>query len=192
VLGLSEYQQQQQQKQQQQHVHSGGTTSLQGVSCTAGMPLSCLVRDHVLGLLQSAAEFCVLQLGQSTGCARNMLQDLPTVESVVCAESFMCASSIHVCSQLVHHMQLGQGRWLYMMLWTAKHSESGGCTYARWAQYRYLAQHRSSLCALAANFCAIQLGQSRWLYIMLWMAKYGNGLVPPRNIIVAAKRLRVT
>jgi hypothetical protein len=37
-----------------------------------------------------------------------------------------------------------------------------------------------------------QLGQSRWLYMMLWMAKHGNGLVPPKNIIVAAKRLRVT
>lgn len=37
-----------------------------------------------------------------------------------------------------------------------------------------------------------KLGQSRWLYCMLWMAKHGNGLVPPRNIIVAAKRLRVT
>ncbi|KAF6251625.1 hypothetical protein COO60DRAFT_1298202 [Scenedesmus sp. NREL 46B-D3] len=37
-----------------------------------------------------------------------------------------------------------------------------------------------------------KLGQSRWLYMMLWMAKHGNGLVPPKNIIVAAKRLRVT
>ena len=37
-----------------------------------------------------------------------------------------------------------------------------------------------------------QLGQSRWLYVVLWMAKHGNGLVPPKNIIAAAKRLRVT
>jgi hypothetical protein len=38
----------------------------------------------------------------------------------------------------------------------------------------------------------LQLGQSRWLYVVLWMAKHGNGLVPPRNIYLAAKRLRVT
>eukprot|EP00878_Enallax_costatus_P017290 GHUV01018158.1.p1 GENE.GHUV01018158.1~~GHUV01018158.1.p1 ORF type:complete len:152 (+),score=28.74 GHUV01018158.1:211-666(+) len=37
-----------------------------------------------------------------------------------------------------------------------------------------------------------KLGQSRWLYLMLWMAKHGNGLVPPKNVILAAKRLRVT
>lgn len=37
-----------------------------------------------------------------------------------------------------------------------------------------------------------QLGQTRWLYLMLWMAKHGNGLVPPRNIYLSAKRLRVT
>eukprot|EP00879_Flechtneria_rotunda_P012323 GHRR01012870.1.p1 GENE.GHRR01012870.1~~GHRR01012870.1.p1 ORF type:complete len:177 (+),score=42.38 GHRR01012870.1:1502-2032(+) len=37
-----------------------------------------------------------------------------------------------------------------------------------------------------------KLGQSRWLYVVLWMAKHGNGLVPPKNIITAAKRLRVT
>lgn len=58
-----------------------------------------------------------------------------------------------------------------------------------------------STCNILQHFCehAVccsallpQLGQSRWLYCMLWMAKHGNGLVPPRNIIVAAKRLRVT
>jgi len=27
---------------------------------------------------------------------------------------------------------------------------------------------------------------------MLWMAKHGNGLVPPKNIYLSAKRLRVT
>jgi hypothetical protein len=40
--------------------------------------------------------------------------------------------------------------------------------------------------------CAAQLGQTRWLYLMLWMAKHGNGLVPPKNIMLSAKRLRVT
>ncbi len=38
----------------------------------------------------------------------------------------------------------------------------------------------------------LQLGQTRWLYLMLWMAKHGNGLVPPKNIYLSAKRLRVT
>jgi hypothetical protein len=38
----------------------------------------------------------------------------------------------------------------------------------------------------------LQLGQTRWLYLMLWMAKHGNGLVPPKNIMLSAKRLRVT
>lgn len=38
----------------------------------------------------------------------------------------------------------------------------------------------------------MQLGQSRWLYLVLWMAKHGNGLVPAKNVILAAKRLRVT
>lgn len=40
--------------------------------------------------------------------------------------------------------------------------------------------------------CAPQLGQTRWLYLMLWMAKHGNGLVPPKNMMLSAKRLRVT
>jgi hypothetical protein len=45
---------------------------------------------------------------------------------------------------------------------------------------------------LVMVLCLLQLGQTRWLYIMLWMAKHGNGLVPPKNIITSAKRLRVT
>lgn len=51
---------------------------------------------------------------------------------------------------------------------------------------------RPRLAAAPPGCLPAQLGQSRWLYMMLWMAKHGNGLVPPRNIIVAAKRLRVT
>lgn len=44
----------------------------------------------------------------------------------------------------------------------------------------------------AVLLCSPQLGQTRWLYLMLWMAKHGNGLVPPKNMMLSAKRLRVT
>lgn len=48
------------------------------------------------------------------------------------------------------------------------------------------------LAPLVVLLCLLQLGQTRWLYLMLWMAKHGNGLVPPKNIHTSAKRLRVT
>jgi hypothetical protein len=47
-------------------------------------------------------------------------------------------------------------------------------------------------CCTCVCLWRAQLGQTRWLYLMLWMAKHGNGLVPPKNIMLSARRLRVT
>ena len=37
-----------------------------------------------------------------------------------------------------------------------------------------------------------QLARTRWLFLMLWMAKFGTGIVPNKDVLNAAKRLRVT
>ncbi len=42
----------------------------------------------------------------------------------------------------------------------------------------------SSLCAQIAN--------SRWMLLLLWMVQGGTGLVPAKDIINAAKRMRIT
>jgi hypothetical protein len=38
----------------------------------------------------------------------------------------------------------------------------------------------------------LQLARTRWLFLMLWMAKLGTGVVPGKDMLNAAKRLRVT
>ena len=46
----------------------------------------------------------------------------------------------------------------------------------------------------ANNTCVMvgQEGQRRYVLLCLWMAAQGAGLVPPRNIILSMRRLRVT
>jgi hypothetical protein len=38
----------------------------------------------------------------------------------------------------------------------------------------------------------VQLARTRWLFLMMWMAKLGTGIVPSKDMLNAAKRLRVT
>lgn len=75
---------------------------------------------------------------------------------------------------------------------TSLHACCSGSTSA----VRLLVGHLACVCPAAASPCSalvlLQLGQTRWLYLMLWMAKHGNGLVPPKTIMLSARRLRVT
>ncbi|GAX79700.1 hypothetical protein CEUSTIGMA_g7141.t1 [Chlamydomonas eustigma] len=51
-------------------------------------------------------------------------------------------------------------------------------------------QFKSALVDLEARYGKI--GNSRWVLLVLWMAKTGSGLVPAKDILSAAKRMRVT
>jgi hypothetical protein len=37
-----------------------------------------------------------------------------------------------------------------------------------------------------------QAGNSRWVLLVLWIARHGAGIVPPRDVVLAARRLRVS
>ena len=38
----------------------------------------------------------------------------------------------------------------------------------------------------------LQTANSRWVLLLMWMVKTGSGLVPGKDIISAARRMRVT
>jgi hypothetical protein len=51
---------------------------------------------------------------------------------------------------------------------------------------------RVHACLVADEDPGLQIANSRWVLLMLWMSKCGPGLVAAQDVINAARRLRIT